>query len=447
LFNDDSQYSILQSKWGALRSRGSPCRRRPAETIFVLTQVHYRSSDRFHSADRNLGLLADFAAAGNGRGPDGFQEGGRMRMGKAWHWGLAAALLLPGCLAAPSAAPTPAAALAAPAAAGTPAGAASAAAVAAPSPPNLWSFLCPTPEQKLECRQKLCNSFLGKMLSSMFAPLRLLTGGSAASPCAQLSDMKDLAAPADSADGAAARIKAEEAGAAKRRESVRYLGRVDCRYWPEAEGSLIKALRSDPNECVRYEAAAALRHGCCCTRPILEALVTTVSGSDKDGFPAEHSQRVKSTALEALHHCLESCAAISVTPVPAPVRPEKPTPPEKPAPAAGKPGELDKSMVLPLLPRGVVVQSAYYQNLSRAMNAQLLEDARRLDMQYPPWPRPGEHGLFGLLLEMQNVPIHPTVDAPSTEPPLFPIPDQAIDDLSRPVLFGPARGGLTGGTP
>ena len=199
------------------------------------------------------------------------------------------------------------------------------------------------------------------------------------------------------------------------------------------KASLIKALRSDPNECVRYEAAAALRHGCCCTRPILEALVTTVSGSDKDGFPAEHSQRVKATALEAMHHCLENCAAISVSPVPTPVRPEKPTPPEKPAPAAEKPADLDKSIALPAPPRATVVQSAYYQNLSRALNERLLMEARRLDMQYPPWPQKGEHGLFGLLMELQDVPIHRAADAPSVEPPLFPIPEQATDDLIKPI--------------
>jgi hypothetical protein len=361
-----------------------------------------------------------------------------MRVGKAWRLGLAM-LLLPGCLAAPSAAPIPTVGAAVPAVPGAPATVAPAAAA---SPHNLWSFLLPTPEQKLECRQKLCNSFLGQLLGNMLAPLRILTSGSSASPCAKLSDAKDLALPADSADGAAARIKEEEAGAAKRRESVRYLGTVDCRYWPEAEGSLIKALRSDPNECVRYEAAAALTHGCCCTRPILEALLTTVSGADKDGFPAERSPRVKAKALEAMHHCLQSCSAVTVTPAPTPARPEKPTPPEKPVAAADKLFDQDPFVVLPppsQRPAGEI-QSAHYQNLGRALDEQLLEDARRMDMQYPPWPLPGQHGLFGLLLELQNVPIHPPTAASVEEPPLFPIPDLSVkivdgpDPLPSPVV-------------
>lgn len=360
-----------------------------------------------------------------------------MRMGKAWRLGLAM-LLLPGCLAAPSAAPAPTVGAAVPGAVPAVPGAPASAAAAA-SPHNLWSFLLPTPEQKLECRQKLCNSFLGKLLGNMLAPLRILTSGSTASPCSQLSDQKDLALPSDSADGASARIKEEEAGAAKRRESVRYLGTVDCRYWPEAEGSLIKALRSDPNECVRYEAAAALTHGCCCTRPILEALVTTVSGADKDGFPAERSPRVKAKALEAMHHCLQSCAAVTAAPAPTPVRPEKPTPPEKPAGAADKPADQDNPAVLPPSAQRTpgAIQSAHYQNLGRAFDAQLLEDARRMDMQYPPWPLPGQHGLFGLLLEMQNVPIHSPTAASSAEPPLFPVPELSVKMLDGPDSLPP----------
>ena len=98
-------------------------------------------------------------------------------------------------------------------------------------------------------------------------------------------------------------------------------------------------------------------------------------------------------------------------------------------------------------PPTAVIQSAYYQKLSRTLDARLMEDARRLDMQYPPWPQPGEHGLFGLLFEVQNVPIHPLADAASVEPPLFPIPEQAIGDVDGPVRFAPARGGITVGAP
>ena len=50
---------------------------------------------------------------------------------------------------------------------------------------------------------------------------------------------------AKGAVGAAAAIQADEAGAAQRRAAVRYLGTVDCHYWPEAEDALIGALRTE----------------------------------------------------------------------------------------------------------------------------------------------------------------------------------------------------------
>ena len=139
----------------------------------------------------------------------------------------------------------------------------------------------------------------------------------------------DLAAPADSPEGAAARIQASELDAKKRRATIRYLGTVDCRYWPEAEAALITGLRSDPNECVRYEAALALTNGCCCTKSIIDALVLCVSGSTKDNHPAETSQRVRNQAGVALERCL--CRYTQVVGAPdASQRPEKP---ERPLPA------------------------------------------------------------------------------------------------------------------
>src|SRR5205809_804381 len=100
----------------------------------------------------------------------------------------------------------------------------------------------------------------------------------------------DLAKPADSAEGAAARIEADEAGAAARKAAIRKLATVDCHYWPEAQDALVNALRGDRNECVRYEAALALNTGCCCTKKVLAALTIVISGSDEDGNPAETSQ-------------------------------------------------------------------------------------------------------------------------------------------------------------
>src|SRR2546425_250805 len=74
------------------------------------------------------------------------------------------------------------------------------------------------------------------------------------------------------AEAAAAKIRADEAGAKARRTAVKYLATVDCHYYPEAEAALIAALRADRNECVRLEAALALGGGCCCTRNAAQAL-------------------------------------------------------------------------------------------------------------------------------------------------------------------------------
>ena len=83
---------------------------------------------------------------------------------------------------------------------------------------------------------------------------------------------EDLAKPG--AEGAAAVAKADALAAKARRASVRYLGTLDCRYYPEAEAALIAALRTDGVECVRWEAAMALGRSCCCNRRVMAALTT-----------------------------------------------------------------------------------------------------------------------------------------------------------------------------
>src|SRR5262249_23228318 len=149
---------------------------------------------------------------------------------------------LPGA-AAPAVAP----AVAAPAAAGA-------------APRNLWTFLCPTPEQKANCRACICNTGLGQLFSNSLKPAAAFTGGILGPLCPGLNDplKADLLKPADSAEGAASQIKADEANAKARRAAVRYLGTVDCNWWPEAQDALVNALRADRNECVRLEAAWAL---------------------------------------------------------------------------------------------------------------------------------------------------------------------------------------------
>src|SRR4051794_22161537 len=47
----------------------------------------------------------------------------------------------------------------------------------AAAPNNLWSFLCPTREQRAECREKLCSCGLFKLLNAGLAPAAAFTGG------------------------------------------------------------------------------------------------------------------------------------------------------------------------------------------------------------------------------------------------------------------------------
>lgn len=193
-------------------------------------------------------------------------------------------------------------------------GGAAVAAPAAPAGPNLFTMLLPPPEMRERCRQKLCKCEIIKMLRAGLAPASVATGGLIpVGNCCPAVTKEALAKPADSSEGAAARIKKDVEEAAARREAVRYLGTVDCRYWPEAEEALINALRADRIECVRYEAAIQLQRGCCCTKKIAKALTICIEGTDKDGFPAERSCRVQDAAAVAL----SMCAIEEVAPTPA----------------------------------------------------------------------------------------------------------------------------------
>src|SRR5262245_36253008 len=159
-------------------------------------------------------------------------------------FGLGCGLLLslPGWLTAQVPLPgAPTAAAPTTAAAGTTAAtqaATTAATTAAPQKPlasALLSCLCPTPEQREARRQKFCNCALGQMLNSMLKPVTMFSGGLIPDICPpnkpNLDDLKNKAP--DSAEGAAAAIQKSEAEAAARRAAVRYLGTVDCHWYPE----------------------------------------------------------------------------------------------------------------------------------------------------------------------------------------------------------------------
>jgi hypothetical protein len=151
------------------------------------------------------------------------------------------------------------------------------------------------------CIQNLLGSPLGQLLNNLTKPLSALTGG-VIPTLEKPPSAEDTKQPG--AAGAASLAKKDAAEAAKRRADVKYLGTLDCRYYPEATAVLAAALRSDPSECVRYEAALALARGCCCNQTTIKALTAAVSGYEEDGNPGERSARVRCTAAVALERCL-----------------------------------------------------------------------------------------------------------------------------------------------
>lgn len=179
------------------------------------------------------------------------------------------------------------------------AAAAGAAAPAAAAAPGFFKKCCMALE---ECKRKLCKTPAGQMLNSMTMPLSAATGGIIPSFCPAMPSAADLLK--SGVDGAAANAKKDALEAKERVKAVRYLGTLDCRYYPEAEIALIAALRMDRIECVRWEAALVLGRGCCCTKKVMDALEICVSGSERDGSPAERSERVREAAFFALNHCV-----------------------------------------------------------------------------------------------------------------------------------------------
>jgi hypothetical protein len=219
-------------------------------------------------------------------------------------------------------------------------------AAAGAQPHNIFSFLCPTEEQCARVRRCICESQLGQLLNSSLAPVSAFTGGIIPQFCPPPPGTPGAKPSAEDqakggAEGAAAKIQAEEANAKARRAAVRYLGTVDCHWFPEAAKALQDSLRTDKNECVRWEAAMALSTGCCCSKDTIKVLTICVNGGESDGNPAENSPRVKAAALLALEHCLarycepvkeeKKKAPDTPPPPPPPVRPERPeVPPADP---------------------------------------------------------------------------------------------------------------------
>jgi hypothetical protein len=269
------------------------------------------------------------------------------------------------------------------------------------APPPKKTLLEQCTQMKANCKAAICASPLGALLNGVLAPVSAVTGGIVPGFCPgpNTPNPADLAKPPDSAEGAAAAIKKSEAEAKARRAAVRYLGTVDCHWFPEAEAALVNALRADTNECVRLEAALALGHGCCCSKKTIAALAITVSGSNKDGKPSENSERVKAAAFFALQHCLacfsETTVVESKEPPKLPIEPAAPAPPTPPV-------EKPTAMLDAPLP-------AYYKGLENVPLQQVVEEARRtlaggINKREAVAHRNEDHSLYAVLSRAMNPP-------------------------------------------
>lgn len=263
---------------------------------------------------------------------------------------------------------------------GVPAGALPAATTAAAAvgpvaqPQTLWSFLGCSWDQKEECRRMFCQLPLGQMVGNAGAPLGAITGGLIPNCCPQTPSAQQLADKG--AVGAAAAIKADEAAAKERRAAVRYLGTVDCHYWPEAQDALIAALRSDKNECVRFEAALALRNGCCCTKKTIEALIIVLSCSSRDGNPSETSARVHGAARQALDKCL--CCFEDMNPAPEQKKQINPEAPPPVNPESKSTGKLEPRKLNETSMKDRPVGMAYYARISEQPMEAIVREGRRV---------------------------------------------------------------------
>lgn len=290
-------------------------------------------------------------------------------------------LMMAGLLSVTGAVPAAVAQFGAPAAPPVPAVPGAAGAIAGPpAPGGLATFLGISKPQLEACRQKKCQTPLGQMLAKATLPLTALSGGIIPPFCPAFPSAQELADKGPV--GAAAAVKADEAGAKARKAAVRYLGTVDCHYWPEAEAQLIDSLRKDRNECVRFEAALALGNGCCCTKATMEALRIAASCSDADGNLKETSDRVRAAAVAALEHCV-SCFKDLYPPPPPPIKePIREGTPEGNKTEEEKRKEKEDADRKALGKAERPVGAAYYAKLADVPKALIVEECRKTVAKY-----------------------------------------------------------------
>ncbi|HMF15534.1 MAG TPA: HEAT repeat domain-containing protein [Gemmataceae bacterium] len=249
------------------------------------------------------------------------------------------------------------------------------AAPAAPAAPNnLWSFLMPNAQQKanlVKCKEKICAMPIGQMFNNSLAPIGAFSGG-LLGPCCPTYRQDDLLKPTDSAEGAAAMIKKDEAEAKARVAAVRYLAHADCAYWPEAGDALVKALREDRNECVRFAAAQALGTGCCCGKKTIVALSISAAGSDRDNNPAEKSDRVRFAAQAALENCLARCGCAIPVPTEQQEKEREQRDRERGPESTVKPASATEAV-----PAQPVTSAVFYKRVAAMSNAQVIDTVRQ----------------------------------------------------------------------
>jgi hypothetical protein len=168
---------------------------------------------------------------------------------------------------------------------------------------------CAPAHCRVECKQKPCFPILAAISRRVMTPLcaahhrQLHPKTQGESPTREELARMISDGNYSPAEITVAKIKLEESQVIARRAAVKYLGLVDCYHYPEAEMSLIAALRTDRSEIIRLEAALAVGSGRTLTDRLIEALNIASLGLDLDGHPAEPSPRVRQAARESLQRC------------------------------------------------------------------------------------------------------------------------------------------------
>ncbi|QDS90310.1 hypothetical protein EC9_45170 [Rosistilla ulvae] len=189
-----------------------------------------------------------------------------------------------------------------------------------------------------------------QLLDGLLRPLSALTGGMIPGEKMPLPGEQEQPGP----EGTAAQVKAVEMQAPQRQAAVAQLQGLDVRYYPEAEATLISALRADSSVCVRLEAAKTIATLPVCTPPLIKALQVCIAGTDVDGNPGELVPAVREQATVALNHC--ECCSPNLA-APANQRPEYPESRVVPATAFAStattiPPGAPYSMAPPIAPGG-----------------------------------------------------------------------------------------------